>query len=58
MKCFKPKNPDMEFRTFREEYRKTLLRERRLRKLVRQLANLISREMKREECEEVPTIRF
>jgi hypothetical protein len=58
MNYFKPTKPEAELRSLREEYRKLLRRERRLRKLVRQLENLLGREIKRQECEEVPTIRF
>jgi site-specific recombinase len=41
-----------------EENRKLIRRERRLRKLVAQLEVLLDRELKRQEHEELPAIRF
>lgn len=58
MSCFKLTKPEADICRLQEEYRKLLKRERRLRKLVRQLESLLCRELKRQECEELPAIRF
>jgi hypothetical protein len=58
MSCFKLTQPEADLCRLKEENRKLLKRERRFRKLVRQLESLLCRELKRQECEELPTIRF
>jgi hypothetical protein len=58
MPCFKLTPPEAKLRRREEEYRKLLRRERRLCKLVRQLESLLGRELKRQECEELPSISF
>jgi hypothetical protein len=58
MSCFKLTKPETELRRLKEEHRKVLRRERRLQKLVRQLESLLAREQRRQECEELPTIRL
>jgi hypothetical protein len=58
MQSFKLIRTDSDIAKLREEYRKVVRSERRLRKLVRNLETLLDRELRRREGEELPDIRF
>jgi hypothetical protein len=58
MQYFKLIRTNTDFAKLQEEYRKVVRRERRLRKLMHHLEMLLDRELKRQECEELPTISF
>jgi hypothetical protein len=58
MQYFKLIRTDSDIAKLREEYRKVVRSERRLRKLVRNLETLLDRELRRREGEELPAIRF
>jgi hypothetical protein len=58
MQYFKLIRTDSDIAKLREEHRKVVRSERRLRKLVRNLETLLDRELRRREGEELPAIRF